>query len=216
MRLEIIGSSQLWFAVMGTVLSVVAPAPAATPSDAAAWDASYDASTGTRFIPVELWTGTTWTGHRDIVATPAHLSFGKHGKKTIDGPFEWTRPVSGEKLLVYRRVNGNKEQLFTISSRNDGIGRVYDSRYGRDCIDEVKFPLGVWHQAQSRLFDVPCNDGATRRQIRVTIQEIDFVYQGVAHSLRFHWQVLNDQGRATDMHYTYQPGLGLVDEVGNE
>jgi len=57
------------------------------------------------------------------------------------------------------------------------IGRVYDSRYGRDCIDEVKFPLGVWHQAQSRLFDVPCNDGATRRQIRVTIQEIDFVYQ---------------------------------------
>jgi uncharacterized lipoprotein YmbA len=80
----------------------------------------------------------------------------------------------------------------------------------------VKFPLGVWHQAQSRLFDVPCNDGATRRQIRVTIQEIDFVYQGVAHSLRFHWQVLNDQGRATDMHYTYQPGLGLVDEVGNE
>jgi hypothetical protein len=190
-------------------------APAAAQTDRAAWDAAYDASTQTRFIPVELWTGAPWDGHRDIVATPAHLDFGKGGKKTLSGPFEWTRPSNGEHLMVYKRVNGSKEQLFTVSSRGDGIGRVYDSRYGRDCIDEVKFPLGRWHQAESRLFDVPCN-GTQHRQIRVTIEDIDYVSNNVPHTLRFHWEVLNDSGRATDMHYVYQPGAGLVAESGNE
>lgn len=202
--------------ILATILPGVATALAAAGSDRTVWDAAYDASTRTRFIPVELWTGAPWDGHREIIATPAHLRFGKGGKKTIDGPSIWTRPGTGETLLVYRRVNGSKEQLFTISSRKDGIGRVYDSRYGRDCVDEVKFPLGAWHQAESRLFQVPCNDGTTQRQIRVTIEEIDYVYNGIPHALKFHWQVLNDSGRATDMHYIYQPGAGLVSEVGNE
>ncbi len=118
--------------------------------------------------------------------------------------------------MVYKRINGSKEQLFTISSRLDGIGRVYDSRYGRDCVDEVKFPLGLWHQAESRLFDVPCNGGANHREIRVTIEKLDFAYNGVPHTLQFHWQILNESGPATNMHYTYQPGAGLLGEWGNE
>jgi hypothetical protein len=180
------------------------------------WTAAYDATARTRFIPVELWTGAPWDGHREIIATPARLTFGPGGKKSIAGPVEWTRPSNGQKLMVYERVNGSKKQLFTISSRGDGIGRVYDSRYGRDCIDEVKFPLGYWHQGEVRDFDVPCNDGASMRKIRVTIEEIDFAFSGKAHSLRFHWQILNVAGAATDMHYTYSPGEGMVAEYGNE
>jgi hypothetical protein len=181
-----------------------------------AWTAAYDTTTHARFIPVELWTGAAWDGHREITATPAHLSFGREARKSIDGPIEWTRASNGQKLMVYERVNGGKKQLFAISSRGDGIGRVYDSRYDRDCVDEVKFPLGYWHQGEVRDFDVPCNNDELIRKIRVTIEEIDFEFSGKPHSLKFHWQILNGFGKATDMHYTYSPGEGMVSEYGNE
>ena len=202
--------------VVCSALLVPMRAALPAPTNSSAWDAAYDPAARTRFIPVELWTGAPWDGHREIAATVAHTHFGPGGKKAIDGPFEWTRPSNGEKLLVYRRTNGGKVQLFTISSRKDGIGRVYDSRYGRDCVDEVKFPLGLWHEAETRQFDVPCNGGATQRQIRVTIEHLDFIHGGVPHALQFHWQVLGDAGRATDMHYVYQPEAGLIEEYGNE
>ncbi len=80
----------------------------------------------------------------------------------------------------------------------------------------MKFPLGLWHQAESRLFNVSCNDNAVQRKIQVTIEDLDFSYQGVPHSLSFHWQVLNETGNATDVHYTYSPGAGMVAEYGDE
>jgi hypothetical protein len=36
-----------------------------------------------------------------------------------------------------------------------------------------------------REYQVDCAHG--KRPLKVTIEEIDFVYDGVAHSLRFHW-----------------------------
>lgn len=178
------------------------------------WDAAFDHASGTRFIPVELWTGSDWDGNRDLRATPALLAFGKRGEKALTGPIEWTRPGTSEKLLVYRRTNRDKEQLFAITSRRDGLGRVYDSRYDRNCIDEVKFPLGLWRQNEERNFTVIC--GGLARPLKVTIEEIDYVYQGQPHSLKFHWLVDEGKGRATDMHYVYSPGKGLVAEWGNE
>jgi hypothetical protein len=50
----------------------------------------------------------------------------------------------------------------------------------------------------------------------VTIEEIDFVYDGVPHSLRFHWLFMGGRGRGTDMRYVYSPLRGLVDVHGNE
>lgn len=178
------------------------------------WDEAFDQASGTRFIPIELWTGGAWDGNRDLVAAPALLAFGKRGEKSITGPIEWTRPGTGEKLLVYRRINRDKEQLFTITSRRDGLGRVYDSRYDRNCIDEVKFPLGLWRRDEARHFTVVC--GGLARPLKVTIEEIDYVYQGVAHSLKFHWLVDDGKGKGTDMRYIYSPGKGLVAEWGNE
>lgn len=49
-----------------------------------------------------------------------------------------------------------------------------------------------------------------------TIEEIDFVYDGVPHSLRFHWLLIEGRGRGTDMRYVYSPLCGLVDVQGNE
>jgi hypothetical protein len=50
----------------------------------------------------------------------------------------------------------------------------------------------------------------------VTIEEIDFVHDGVPHSLRFHWLFMEGRGRGTDMRYVYSPLRGLVDVKGNE
>ena len=185
-------------------------AGAACAADSKEWSASYDPVTKTRFIPIELWTGSPWDGERQLKMVPAALSFGKRGEKRIEGPLAWTRPGTGEVVQVYERNNKGKKQLFALSSRGDGLGRVFDSRYGRDCIDEVKFPLGLWRDGEKRVFDVVCNNGDMRRKIELTIESLDFEYEGVLHSLRFHWVVDGGKERGTDMHYTYSPGRGLA------
>jgi hypothetical protein len=198
------------FVLTGALLVTVIGLGTAEGGDGSQWAASYDPATKTRFIPVELWTGGTWNGSRELRLTPAGLSFGKRGEKTIAGPVKWTRPSTGEVIQVYERRNGAKKQLFALSSRRDGLGRVFDSRYDRDCVDEVKFPLGRWKQGETRTFRVSCNGGGLRRTIVLTIEIIDFVHRGVPHSLQFHWVVDGGQRPGSDMHYIYSPGRGLV------
>ncbi len=195
-------------AVLGLALmATVCPGRAA---DMSKWAASYDAAMHTRFIPVELWTGGEWDGSRELRLTLANLYFGRRGEKRITGPVAWTRPGTGETIQVYERNNRGKKQLFALSSRGDGLGRVYDSRYGRDCVDEVKFPLGTWREREVRVFDVACNDGKLRRRIEVTIEKLEFEHDGIPHSLQFHWVVDGGKARGTNMHYIYSPGKGLV------
>jgi len=189
------------------ILTVVGAAHGA---DLSKWAASYDETAKTRFIPIELWTGGEWDGNRELKMTPARLSFGKRGEKRIRGPLDWKRPGSKETMQVYERDNKGKKQLFALSSRGDGLGRVFDSRYGRDCVDEVKFPLGIWKENETRTFDVSCNNGALRRRIELTIEKLEFKYDGVPHSLQFHWVVDGGKGRGTDMRYIYSPGRGLA------
>ena len=191
-------------------IGVLALVGASRGADFSQWAASYDSAAKTRFIPVELWTGASWDGTRELRMAPADLAFGKRGEKRISGPQAWKRPGTGETIQVYERDNGGKTQLFALSSRGDGLGRVFDSRYGRDCIDEVKFPLGVWKENESRTYAVSCNNGTLRRTIKVTIEKLDFTYDGVPHSLQFHWLVDGGRARGTDMHYVYSPGRGLV------
>jgi len=180
---------------------------------AAPWHWSYDPASGARFIPVELWTGARWDGAHEIRMGPADLEFGR-GKR-ITGPMPWTPPDGGPLIQVYERTNRDKRQLFGLSAAGDGLGRVYDSRYPRYCPNEVKFPLGYWKQGESRDYVLKCGDGRTRT-LRVTIEHIDFTYASVPHSLQFHWLMDGGRGRATDMHYVYSPGFGMVHEYGNE
>jgi len=202
--------SRVGTTLMVSLLGVSCAAPTAN------WPASYDSHTEARFIPVELWTGAEWDGTHVIKMSKADLFFGPGSEKNITGPFEWTRPETGETLLVYERNNGGKHQLFTVTSDGTGLGRVYDSRYDRDCVNEVKFPLGYWKQGETRVYSVNCNGGKLVRPLKVTIKDLDFVYKGIPHSLRFHWLIDEGRGRGTDMIYTYSPGRGLADIVGNE
>ena len=198
--------------VLAVALLVAASsAPAADPSP---WDRAFDAATGARFIPVELWTGAAWDGSHVIRMLPADLQFGR-GKR-ISGPLPWTPPVGGEPIPVYERVQGSKHQLFALAPDGSGLGRVYDSRYPRYCPGEVKFPLGYWKQGEVRDYRLSCDGGKSTRTLRVTIEAVDFTHATAAHSLRFHWLMDGGRGRGTDMRYTYSPRLWLVDVQGNE
>ena len=99
-------------------------------------------------------------------------------------------------------------QLFTVSSKKDGPGRVFDNRRNRNSIDEVKFPLGLWRQGESRDFRIECE--LRPRSIRVTIEDIDFTYRGVAHSLKYRWVVDGGKMKFSDNTYIYSPNEGNV------
>lgn len=188
---------RLLFILVALPLGLVAPA--------------LSAETASRFIPVELWTGGPWNADAAIRWPKVDFTFGRRDDKRIRGPIDWTRPGSGERIRVYERTNKGKVQLFTLRRDGQGLGRVYDSRYGRDCIDDVKFPLGVWKQGETRRYSIPCNGGKMVRDIAVTILELDFEHHGVEHSLRFRWIADGGGKPGTDMTYTYSPGKGLVD-----
>src|SRR5690348_8813453 len=131
-----------WFALLfSTFLAasgLIALMPAAAFTfDLKVWEGSINPETKERFIPVELWIGAEWDGKPVVTLSKADLEFGSANEKNITGPFEWTRPKTGETLLVYERKNGSKRQLFTVTNNGSGLGRVYDSRYDRDCINEV-------------------------------------------------------------------------------
>ena len=186
---------------------------AAAPVRADPWAESYDAATKTRFIPVELWTGADWDGAKVIKVGKSDLTFGKQGEKRVTGPEPFVRPDTNETILIYRRINRGKTQLFTVSSKKDGLGRVYDSRIDKKpCSDEVKFPLGLWQQGETREYKLHC--GPRTRTIRITIEDIDYVNAGEPHSLRYRW-ILEGGGRGSDNSYIYSPGKGDVEVVEN-
>ncbi len=177
-----------------------------------AWDDAYDAGAKTRFIPVELWTGAKWDGDRSLKMTKADLTFGSRDHKTIKGPVGWTDPVNGTQYDVYERFNRNKKQLFTVRPDKAGIGRVFDSRGKRVCEPGFKFPLGLWKEGESRSFKVKCwrRGKSFMREMKITILKIDFEFEGVAHSLRYHWIADGGGKEGLDNEYVYSPGYGNV------
>lgn len=187
----------------------------AVAADTSDWAKGTDPDGKTRFIPVELWTGSPWNGERVIALPKANLVFGKRSHKSVAGPFEWKRPDTGEALMVYERRSGATVQLFALRRDKTGLGRVYDSRYPRECVDAIKFPLGVWRQGETRRYEISCNQGTKIRTVELTIEEIDFVFSGAPHSLRFRWIVDGGKGAGTHMVYTYSPLKGLVHLVEN-
>lgn len=181
-------------------------------ANSADWSKSYRED-GARFIPVDLWTGSDWDGNRSLTLPSADLTFGKHSHKRIIGPRPWRHPSSGTVHQIYERQNRNKVQYFAVNRKGDGLGRVYDSRYGRYCPDEVKFPLGWWKQGEKRVYDIVCD--RQKRHIEVTITKLNFRFDGIPHSLEFHWKLDDGTKRGSNNHYTYSPGKGLVEVSSN-
>lgn len=189
---------------------------AAGPASADVWSDSYDPATKTRFIPVELWTGSAWDGARTITTPKADLSFDR-GKR-ITGPHDWTDPLDGQVKQVYQRYEprSRKTQFFMVRADGTGIGRVDDSRWKDIERGESKFPAGLWTQGEVRTYDIETYGKTSKKridlvvQVRMIMEDIDHTYAGNAHCMRFRWQLTVRTRLADNNAYTYCPGKGLA------
>jgi hypothetical protein len=161
-----------------------------------AWSDSYDPATKTRFV-----------------------RFGG-GIKRIVGPFDWTDPLTGETLKVYRRDHDKerKSQWFAVREDGTGIGRVDDSRWkGEFQRGESKFPLGLWTQGETRVYPLTMIGRNSKRPIpnfpasvTIVMERIDHRDGFVDHCLTFRWQLRMRDRLADNNAYTYCPGKGLT------
>jgi hypothetical protein len=135
-----------------------------------AWESSTNPATKERYIPVELWAGAEWDGKKELKMPKVDGTY-RHRKATyqIKGPMEWEHPTMGRKFLVYERINpgkdGTKWQLFTINEDQNGLGRLYDGRPGRDgrlSSGGLKFPLACGKKARPE--NLPIKYGSPKRQ----------------------------------------------------
>ena len=218
------------FPVMFSVLAGVSPWapagaaewPAARLGQKGVWEAATDRIAQSRFIPMQLIVPGVWDGTRRI---DEPIAKGTDSEGTVwTGPQEWRNPYTGQMLTVYdrrrtTRREGSVEQKVAVRADGSAIGRVYDSRFGGlVCDQEAKFPLGVWKQGEVRTFEYVClttRDGQVverRRAARITIEELDYEHNGLAHSLRFAWRFSDrDTGDLLDHQtYIFSPGRGLA------
>ncbi|MBT3910336.1 MAG: hypothetical protein HOF27_11755 [Rhodospirillaceae bacterium] len=185
------------------------------------WDKSINAAAGSRFIPVQLWTGAPWNGSFEITMTDADLTFGD-GRKRISGPVDWTAPVSGNQIKIYERTHTtqNKKQLFAVNHDGAALGRVYDSRYQTSIVGGAKFPLGTWREFEKRAFLAKYakpNGKSYLRRMTIEILKLDFEAHGIKHCLKFRWTTAKPgkNKQRDDNNYTYCPGKGLVELEDN-
>jgi hypothetical protein len=173
---------------------------------------------------VELWAGAEWDGAKALRMPKVEGTY-RHRKATyqIKGPMEWDHPTMGQKFLVYERINpgrdGVKWQLFAINQDQNGLGRLYDGRPGRDgrlSSGGLKFPLGNWQEGETRRFAYQVwQSRESERLESITIQKIDFVFQASLHCLEFYWTATSRSGgtiydRQT---YVYCPGKSMVSQI---
>ncbi len=210
-----------------SLMSLVLLAPTSVcAAESNVWGDSINPQTKERYIPVELWTGVDWDGKRELRMTPVDGTY-RHRTSTyyIKGPTEWKHPVIGQTATVYERINPDerkgedKTQLFTINQNQTGLGRLFDGRPGRDTrtySGGLKFSLGLWKEGESKTFTYKVWDTTvTERVETITIQRIDFSYQGTLHCLEIYWTATDRSGKKTyDRHtYVYCPGQSMVSQV---
>ena len=205
----------------GVMSLTSAPAVAA---DIKVWEESVNRETKERYIPVELWAGAEWDGQKELKMPQVDGTY-RHRKATyqIKGPMEWQHPTMGQKFLVYERINPGKDgvkwQLFTINQDKNGLGRLYDGRPGRDgrlSSGGLKFPLGLWKEGETRKFVYQVWGSREAERIEsITIQQIDFVFQGSSHCLEFYWTATSRSGGTVydRQTYIYCPGKSMVSQI---
>jgi len=200
--------------------------PTATMGPQEVWDTASDQASQSRFIPMQLIVPAVWDGTLRIDLPPA-TGFDAEGT-VWNGPQAWRNPYTGHVLTIYdrrrtTRREGSVEQKMAVRLDGSAIGRVYDSRFGGlVCDQEAKFPLGAWQQDEVRTFDYVCLTTTLsgqvvelRRAARITIEALDYEYDGVPHSLRFAWRLADrDSGELLDHRtYIFSPGRGLASQT---
>jgi hypothetical protein len=174
-----------------------------------------------RFIPVEMWTGETWTGEKQLNMGPADFTFGSRSHKSIKGPIQWTHPVTGESLQVYERINktkkGIKRQLYAISEDNRGLAKVYDKRPNEVerlfSTQAIMFPLGRWQKGEKQTFSFDeYLDGKTvKRTATIHIRRLAFNYKNVSYAIKYDYLLHDDAGNIVfHERFIYGPEKSLM------
>jgi hypothetical protein len=200
--------------------AVAADWPADKLGDAAVWDAAYDAASGARFVPMQLILPALWSGERRVDFPAIALFIDPDGDRW-KGPVDDTDVFSGATMQAYQRSRytkreGSVDQRFAVRSEQDGLGRVYDSRFGEiRCSGEIKFPLGEWKQGEVRRNEFTCKSarGQPKKRLNtITVEKIDFVCRGVAHCLQFTWkhEIEGEKEPSDYRRYVFAPGLGEI------
>ncbi|MBL60769.1 MAG: hypothetical protein CMI85_01390 [Candidatus Pelagibacter sp.] len=163
-----------------------------------------------RFIPLELFTGGEIRDDNEIRFTIANKVFGSKKRKKITGPENWTNPINGKNIKVYRRTragqSGLKTQLFTITNNGQCMGRVWDSRRGGKLIENgCKFPLGIWKKNEKRTF--LGSSGGKPRKIEIKILKLGKKNNS---KLIFNWKLYDASDKLIDNNdYTFSPGKAM-------
>ncbi len=170
-----------------------------------AWENSINKQTQNRFIPIELWSGSPWSGEKTLRLVPADFTFGRRNHITIRGPFKWTHPKTGKALWVYERINrttkGDKRQLFAVNPEGTGLAKVFDERPGRPTryfsTNAVLFPLGNWLVGEKRYFDFDeYTAGKTfKRTVLIHMRRLSFTYKEVQFAMKYDWIMMDDQNK---------------------
>jgi hypothetical protein len=205
------------------VVAIASPSAPAPAFDFKVWEGSINRDTKERYIPVELWAGAEWDGKNELRMPKVDGTHRHRSTYQIKGPMEWEHPTMRIKFLVYERINPGKDgvklQLFTINQEQNGLGRVYDGRPGRDgrlSSGGLKFPLGLWKEGETRKFVYQVwQSRETERVESITIQKLDFVSGSDLHCLEFYWTAASRSGgtiydRQT---YIYCPGKSMVSQT---
>ncbi|MCS5590268.1 MAG: hypothetical protein NZ824_09915 [Candidatus Thioglobus sp.] len=168
-------------------------------------DNLYDTSNDSFFIPVELWTGGEWDGQKHLNINPIDKTF--MGNKIITGPLKWHHPYLDKDIVVYKRVNKSKVQLFKVYS--NAIARVYDSRKNRYFDLGAKFPVGSdWKIDKTKSFEqFQWKKGRKGvRDLSIRINSITFNSDSILKKIDYTFYV----NQKPDHRYEYRPNIGMT------
>ena len=186
-----------------------------------AWQNSINKQIQNRFIPIELWSGRSWSGEKTLRLEPLDSTFGRRNHIIMRGPFQWTHPKTGEALWVYERINrtteGDKRQLFAINPDRTGLAKVFDERPGRPTryfsTNAVLFPLGNWFVGEKRYFDFDeYTSGKTyKRTVMIHMRRLSFTFKEVPYAMKYDWIMTDDQNKELfHERFIYGPGESLM------
>jgi len=174
-----------------------------------------------RVITADLWSGTTAAHSGSVVAGDLpRVDLQTAGGLSIQGPVEVDGPPGSGRVRAYMRTTSASDkqrlQLIAVTQGGAGLGRVRDMATGlpdRHFAGDVVFPLGLWKQGEIRQFEATefTVAGPARRLVTLEIMDLDFVYEGTAHSLAYRLTIRDAANRVIDCETSvYSPGAGLV------
>lgn len=185
------------------------------------WQTAEDKENDVRFIPLELWTGETWDGKKEIQMHPVDFRFGTRKQKHITGPVKWHHPITRQDMMVYERINvtanGIKRQLFTVNPDKTGLSKVFDIRPGHkerhQTHNAVLFPLGWWKKGERReyVYNEYVGKKKYRRKALLRMRRLSFTYKGVKRAMKYDWIMADENGKIIyHERFIYGPGRGLI------